>query len=119
MLQSQIGSLLGQTSARRGDYHLAWIDPHHLLVQFESASVARKYSAVEAMQGRAGAVAGPIQWFPEPPEWAAQQLHLRVQAGEDAKRLAKQEKQRRAQRDQRGALKFREDAHTQRVGCVG
>jgi hypothetical protein len=113
--KSQVGALLGQTSARRSEYHLAWVDPHNLLVQFESASVARKaFRQLDAMQGRAGAIAwrNPIQWFPEPPEWAAQQLQLRVTAAKDAERLSKQEKQHRAQREQEraDALKFREDA---------
>ena len=69
---------------------------------------------LDAMQGRAGAITwrSPVQWFPEPPEWAAQQLQLRVTAVKDAGQLAKQEKQLRAQRERERAeaLKFREDA---------
>ena len=113
--KSQIGALLGQTSARRSEYHLAWVDSHNLLVQFESAAVGRKaFRQLDALQGRSGTITWhqPIQWFPEPPEWAAQQIHLRANAKKDAQRYAKEESQRRALREQErvAALKFREDS---------
>ena len=114
--KSQVGALLGGgTSARRSEYTPKWVDAHHLLVCFESASVARKcYKQLSSMGGRSGAISWrhPIQWWPEEPDWAAYQLHLRQQAQKDEARLQKEERARQALLKKRraDAIKFAQDS---------